>query len=148
MNKPIAEPLTTDELDLLRAAGAPACLMVVVTTDQERFGVERNSAREHVKKAVRVADDVTPDGVAASMPSGGDYVTALWNDELMEALVYADIANTTILTHQFHPEEFLCSARDLDNWSLDHAKRIVSENFEQYGPQAGEDATSLTRDEP
>ncbi|QRV15055.1 hypothetical protein JMJ58_19440 [Haloterrigena salifodinae] len=101
-NQPISEiELTQDHLDFLFDAGAsPAFLEVVGQTgDDLPSTVERNSARDEVKKYVKWGDlDGSPDDL---VPMGGHFFEALWSGDLYDAFTRADLNNRKILLLTF-----------------------------------------------
>lgn len=127
------QPLTEDDFDMLREAGASAAFMRVLRTHPETVGISRHSVREGVRKLLD--GDRSVDGLAASVPSvGGDFFTNLWEGNLMEAFVHADGNNMRLMTRVFDPEEYLVDAQEHHRWDVPYAKRILHERFERYGP--------------
>lgn len=129
------QPFTQNELDVIREAGASAALIRVIDRDPAGCGAERNSTAGEVRKVLRNEDGTLrePETVAEQF-SGGSFSTDLWNGHLMEAFVHADIDNCRILTREFGRQEYLVDARDHGDWSVEHARKLVTEKFEMYGP--------------
>lgn len=141
------DPLTEEDFDLVRAAGASAAFMRFLKADGDPLGVGRHSVREHLRKFTggRADGEVTPEGLSASVPSAGGYFQCLWHGDLMEALCKADGNNSVLMTHTFDPEEVLVAARDNESWSIGYAKRIVEERYDEYGPAGVETPTPPER---
>lgn len=90
--------LTTDHYQFLREAGASDQIIALIQFTDEQTGI-RNSAREEVRKYAYWGDlDGSPDDFNHI---GGHFFSAMWDGDLFEAWLRADMNNRRLMMELF-----------------------------------------------
>lgn len=91
-----------DELiSLLRAEGASDEFLVLLETDPEEAGVERNSCRSEINKWIRWNDGEISEDALERPGFGGGFFEKMWRGDLYAAYNHADMNNKALLKLAF-----------------------------------------------
>lgn len=116
--------LTIGNLRFIRDAGASEAILDLIKFPAESIGINRNSARQEVRKYVFWDDlDGNPDEFDHL---GGHFFTAMWDGDLFEAWVRADLNNKVLMMEVFDEERIISAAIEQGK-PEDYAERMVTE---------------------
>jgi hypothetical protein len=130
---PKTQPDFDDEtLHAALAAGSDELLVAVAAVDPETVGVSKNYVRNELIRAVEHTDGPAHEAIQSRLERSGDFITALYEGDLAEALIYADGSNKPILFHLFS-RKYLLAVLAEDRGSMESARRWLDPYLERYG---------------
>mgnify|MGYP006272559475 CR=1 FL=1 len=116
--------LTTEHIAFLSKAGASDAFIDLLTFPAELAGVKRHSAREEVRKYAYWGEfDGEPE---AFRHVGGHFFGAMWDGDLFEAWLRADLNNKSLLLECFGMDAIIESGVN-SGQPIDYARRMVTE---------------------
>ena len=118
--------LTNEHIRFISKAGASDLLIDLLTFPKEEAGVPRHSAREEVRKYVYWGDVDTDADPATFSHCGGHFFSALWDGDLFEAWLRADLNNKSLLLECFGVDAIIKNGVQVGQ-PLDYARRMVTE---------------------
>lgn len=114
------------------AAGSDELLVAVASVYPEEVGVDKNYARLELIRAVEHTDGPAHEAIQSRLERSGDFMAALYEGDLAEALYHADGSNKPILFHLFN-REYLLAVLAEDRGSMESARRWLEPYLERYG---------------
>lgn len=128
------EPLSEDELTILREAEVSPALIAVARFDESEVGGDRNATREAARKALNGVPldgaDFDPSDVRERLlVRSGGFVTALAEGNLADAFMRADVTNSRIMVRMFD-QAYIEECNHQERAMMHTA---VTEAFDRYG---------------
>ena len=125
--------IDSEMLAAAREAGASDLFVMVAAVDPEAVYVSHNYvAREVARTLDGVPTEERPERLAEDIEMRGDFMTALWEGDLAEALYHADGTNRPLLIRLLN-DDVILSALIEDRGSYESAERWFAPHRERYG---------------
>ena len=130
--------IDSEMLAAAREAGADDLFVMVAAVDPDAVEIGRNYVANEV---VRVCDGVPaeerPERLQARVEQAGDFIGALWDGDLAEALYRADGTNKRLL-FRLLADDVMMSALIEERGSYESAHSWFQPNAERYGWEAAD----------
>lgn len=135
-SEPTTAMIDSEMLAAAREAGASDLFVMVAAVDPEAVYVSHNYvAREVARTLDGVPPEERPERLAEDIEMRGDFMTALWEGDLAEALYHADGTNRPLLIRLLN-DDVILSALIEDRGSYESAIRWYQPEAERYGWEA------------
>lgn len=120
-------------LTAAREAGASDLFVMLAAVDPAAVEVSKNFVARRLARACDETDRAEwPDAIKRMADRSGDYMAAVWDGDLAEALYRADGTNSRVLFRLFD-RDVLLSALAEDRGSIESAERWFDQRHERYG---------------
>lgn len=128
-----APEIDASDLEAARRAGASELFVMVASMDPVAVEIEYNFVARKLASALDgVGEHDAPAHAERMGARSGDFVTALWDGDLAEALYRADARNSRLLLRTFS-KDVLLSALAEDRGSMESARSWLEPNLDRYG---------------
>lgn len=136
MNENTTPTPDTEMLAAAREAGADDLFIMVAAVDPAAVEVSRNYVANEVGRACDgVPAEERPERLQSRVERAGDFIGALWDGDLAEALYRADGTNSRLL-FRLLADDVMMSALIEDRGSYESAHSWFQFNSERYGWEA------------
>lgn len=133
MSETATAGITPQMLAAARAEGASGLFTMVAAVDPDAVEVSHNYvAREVVRRCQNADPEEYRERIRACVEMSGDFIGALWDGDLAEALYRADGTNRPLLIRLLN-EDVIMSALIEDRGSYESAERWFAPQRDRYG---------------
>lgn len=120
-----------------RREGADGLFTMVAAVDPDAVEIDRNYVGEKLARTCAGIDDGRPEAIGREMERSGDFIRALWDGDLAEALYRADARNKRLLIRLLDPDVLMAALIE-DRGSYESAHDWFQPNRKRYGWEAAD----------